>query len=95
MARDGRTLMSMCRNITALRGLEPPATAEEVEAAARQFVRKVAALSSVSPALEDDVQRASHDIALVVSRLLAELPPRRVPPTTVPPNRRRGASAAS
>ncbi len=70
MARDGPTLVSMCRNITALRGLEPPATAEEVEAAARQFVRKVAALSSVSPALDDNVQRASHDIALVVSRRL-------------------------
>jgi len=85
----------MCRNITALRGLEPPATEEEMEAAARQFVRKVAALSSVSPALEDHVQRASADIALVVRRLLAELPPRRVPPTTVPPNRRRHTDAPS
>ena len=31
----------MCRNITELRGLEPPATTEEIEAAARQYVRKV------------------------------------------------------
>ncbi|HET6915489.1 MAG TPA: DUF2277 domain-containing protein, partial [Acidimicrobiales bacterium] len=31
----------MCRNITILRGLEPPATHEEVEAAALQYVRKV------------------------------------------------------
>jgi len=31
----------MCRNITVLRGLEPPATADEVQAAARQYVRKV------------------------------------------------------
>ncbi|MDT7557030.1 MAG: hypothetical protein QOI68_3371, partial [Pseudonocardiales bacterium] len=31
----------MCRNITTLRGLEPSATAEEIEAAARQYVRKV------------------------------------------------------
>ena len=31
----------MCRNITILRGLQPPATAEEIEAAARQYVRKV------------------------------------------------------
>jgi len=31
----------MCRNITTLRGLEPDATPEEIEAAARQFVRKI------------------------------------------------------
>jgi hypothetical protein len=31
----------MCRNITELRGLEPPATREEIEAAAKQYVRKV------------------------------------------------------
>ena len=31
----------MCRNITELRGLQPPATDDEVEAAARQFIRKV------------------------------------------------------
>jgi hypothetical protein len=31
----------MCRNITTLRGLEPEATPEEIEAAARQFVRKI------------------------------------------------------
>ena len=31
----------MCRNITELRGLEPPATEEEIEAAAYQFVRKI------------------------------------------------------
>jgi hypothetical protein len=34
----------MCRNITELRGLDPPATDEEIEAAARQFVRKVSGL---------------------------------------------------
>ena len=36
-----RSYRSMCRNITELRGLEPPATAEEISAAARQYVRKV------------------------------------------------------
>ena len=35
----------MCRNITELRGLEPAATAEEIEAAARQYIRKVSAVS--------------------------------------------------
>jgi hypothetical protein len=36
----------MCRNITILRGLEPPATAQEAHDAARQFVRKIARLQS-------------------------------------------------
>ena len=37
----------MCRNITELRGLEPPAT-EEIEAASRQFVRKVTGIAKPS-----------------------------------------------
>lgn len=37
----------MCRNITELRGLEPSATGEEIEAAARQYVRKVRDRKSV------------------------------------------------
>jgi hypothetical protein len=35
----------MCRNITELRGLEPPATRQEIEAAAEQFIRKVTGMS--------------------------------------------------
>ncbi len=35
----------MCRNITELRGLEPAATAVEIEAAARQYVRKVSGIT--------------------------------------------------
>ena len=35
----------MCRNITTLRGLEPVATPEEIEAAARQYVRKVSGVA--------------------------------------------------
>ena len=38
----------MCRNITTLRGLEPAATGEEIEAAARQYVRKVSGVQSVT-----------------------------------------------
>jgi hypothetical protein len=49
MARSGNDL-GMCRNITTLRGLEPEATAEEIEAAARQYVRKVSGLQSTSGA---------------------------------------------
>jgi hypothetical protein len=78
----------MCRNITALRGLEPPATDEEIAAAALQYVRKVGALSSISPATRDAVDRAVAEIAATTTRLLAELPQRKVPPQKEPPLRR-------
>ena len=78
----------MCRNITALRGLEPPATDEEITAAALQYVRKVGALSSISPVTRDAVDRAVAEIAATTTRLLAELPQRKVPPAKEPPLRR-------
>jgi hypothetical protein len=78
----------MCRNITPLRGLEPPANREEVEAAALQYVRKVGSLSSVSAANQEAVDRAVERIAAATEDLLAELPERRVPPKTEPPLRR-------
>lgn len=78
----------MCRNITTLRGLEPAATPDEIEAAARQFVRKVSGVQSVSAATEGPVERAVDEIAAIVTRLLDELPERRRPPATVPPLRR-------
>jgi hypothetical protein len=78
----------MCRNITTLRGLEPAATPDEIEAAARQFVRKVSGVQSVSAATEGPVERAVDEIAAIVTRLLGELPERRRPPATVPPLRR-------
>jgi hypothetical protein len=78
----------MCRNITTLRGLEPGATAEEIEAAARQYVRKVGGLSSVSVRTNDAFERAVARVAEATSDLLAELPPRKNPPKTLPPLRR-------
>jgi hypothetical protein len=78
----------MCRNITTLRGLEPGATVEEIEAAARQYVRKVSGVQSTSAATEAVFERAVADIAQVTTHLLAELPPRKVPPKTEPPLRR-------
>lgn len=78
----------MCRNITTLRGLEPPATEEEVAAAARQYVRKVTGVTSGPTATGPAVERAVAEIAAVTAGLLAELPPRRQPPPTVPPLRR-------
>ena len=81
----------MCRNITPLRGLAPPASADEVTAAALQFVRKVGAFSTVPVGSEAVVARAVSDIARVVETLLAELPDRGVPPVVEPPLRRRRA----
>jgi hypothetical protein len=79
----------MCRNITPLRGLEPPATAEEVQSAARQYVRKVAAVSTAGQMANPAIEQAIERIAAATTELLAELPPRRNPPTVVPPMRRR------
>jgi hypothetical protein len=78
----------MCRNITTLRGLEPPVTAEEIEAAARQYVRKVSGVQKSSPANEALVELAVARIADATTALLASLPPRRQPPPTLPPLRR-------
>jgi hypothetical protein len=78
----------MCRNITELRGLDPPATDEEIEAAARQFVRKVSGLRQPPPAADDAFEAAVTEVAATVHRLLGTLPARRQPPTTIPPLRR-------
>jgi hypothetical protein len=78
----------MCRNITTLRGLQPDATPVEIEAAARQYVRKVSGVQSTSAATAEPFERAVQVIAEATTRLLAELPPRKQPPTTVPPLRR-------
>ena len=78
----------MCRYITTLRGLEPEATAEEIEAAARQYVRKVSGVQSTSAATEQAFERAVLQVAEATTELLATLPPRRQPPPTLPPLRR-------
>ena len=54
----------MCRNITELRGLEPPATAEEIEAAARQYIRKVSGIRHPNAALTERFEAA---VAILVS----------------------------
>lgn len=78
----------MCRNITELRGLEPPATAEEIRAAAVQYVRKVSGLTKPPDGASDAFAAAVADVAAATSRLLEALPARRQPPKTVPPLRR-------
>ncbi|MCV7358366.1 DUF2277 domain-containing protein [Mycolicibacterium fluoranthenivorans] len=78
----------MCRNITELRGLEPAATAEEIEAASRQFIRKVSGISRPTAANEAAFETAVAEVTEITTRLLRQLPPRRQPPKTVPPLRR-------
>jgi hypothetical protein len=84
----------MCRNITELRGLEPPATEEELEAAARQYVRKVSGIRKPSAANEARFEQAVAEVAATTAALLAEIPERRQPPKTLPPLRRLSSTAS-
>jgi hypothetical protein len=81
----------MCRNITTLRGLEPEATSEEIEAAARQYVRKVSGVQATSARTTDSFERAVRKVTEATRELLAELPPRQQPTPTLPPLRRLAA----
>ena len=71
---------AMCRNIRVLHNFEPPATPEEVEAAALQYVRKISGATKPSKANEAVFERAVAEVAEVSKRLLASLvtsaPPR-------------------
>ena len=78
----------MCRNITTLRGLEPSATTEEIEAAARQYVRKVSGVQSTSARTEEAFELAVTKVTAATTELLLTLPPRQQPPPTLPPLRR-------
>ena len=81
-------IASMCRNITTLRGLEPPATGEEIEAAARQYVRKISGITRPTAATSEAFEQAVAAVARVTAEVLRELPPRRQPPANLPPLRR-------
>ena len=72
----------MCRNIRPLNNFEPPATEDEVHAAALQFVRKVSGTTKPSQANREAFDRAVHEIAHVTRHLLDELV------TTAPPKNR-------
>ena len=78
----------MCRNIPTLRGLEPPATTEEIEAAARQYIRKVSGVTRPTPATEEVFEQAVAAVARATAEVLGDLPPRRQPPKADPPLRR-------
>ena len=72
------------------RGLEPVATPEEIEAAARQYVRKVSGVQKTSAETEKAFERAVAQVTKATTALIATLPPRKQPPPTAPaaPDRR-------
>ncbi len=63
----------MCRNIRTLYNFEPPASEEEVRAAALQYVRKISGFNMPSQANAEAFERAVDDVAEVSARLLGEL----------------------
>jgi hypothetical protein len=63
----------MCRNIRVLNNFEPPATEDEVYAAALQYVRKVSGSSKPSAANQAAFDRAVHEIAHATQHLLDAL----------------------
>lgn len=72
----------MCRNIRPLNNFEPPATPDEVHAAALQYVRKVAGTTKPSQANEEAFARAVEAVAAITADLLDHLV------TTAPPKDR-------
>jgi hypothetical protein len=72
----------MCRNIRPLNNFEPPATRDEVTAAALQYVRKVSGTTRPSQANREVFDRAVAEIAHLTQHLLDDLV------TTAPPKDR-------
>ena len=77
----------MCRNIRTLHNFEPPATSEEVEAAALQYVRKVAGTTKPSAANRAAFEAAVAEVAAVTQHLLEHLS------TSAPPKNREAEAA--
>jgi hypothetical protein len=63
----------MCRNIRTLHNFEPPATEEEIRAAALQYVRKISGYTKPSQANAEAFEQAVDAVAEVSSRLLGQL----------------------
>jgi hypothetical protein len=79
----------MCRNIRVLYNFDPPATEEEIHAAAEQYVRKVSGSTHPSRANEEAFERAVEAVAAATRRLLGELTT-----TAAPRDREREAARA-
>jgi hypothetical protein len=77
----------MCRNIKTLHNFEPPATEEEIRAAAEQYVRKVSGSTKPSKANEAAFAWAIDEVAATTGRLLESLV------TTAPPRDREAEAA--
>jgi hypothetical protein len=77
----------MCRNIRTLYNFDPPATDEEVRAAALQYVRKISGFNRPSHANEGAFARAVDDVAEISARLLRDLH------TNAPPKDREAEAA--
>ena len=63
----------MCTNIKTLYNFEPPATAEEIRAAALQFVRKISGFATPSAANQKSFNHAIDEVTQAISTLLASL----------------------
>jgi hypothetical protein len=77
----------MCRNIRTLHNFDPPATGEEVRAAAEQYVRKVSGTTRPSQANQAVFDLAVREVAAITQRLLDGL-------TTTAPAKDREVEAA-
>jgi hypothetical protein len=69
----------MCRNIKTLFNFEPPASEEEIRAAALQFVRKLSGFNKPSRANEEAFHRAVDEVAAAAATLLGSLETRASP----------------
>ena len=67
------TLTGMCRNIRTLYNFEPPATEDEIHAAALQYVRKISGFTEAAPGQPGGVRPAVHEVAHVSADLLDSL----------------------
>jgi hypothetical protein len=72
----------MCRNIRTLYNFDPPATDDEIHAAALQFVRKLSGFNKPSQANEAAFERAVADVTTIARTLIDSLE------TTAPPKDR-------
>ncbi len=77
----------MCRNIRVLYNFKPPATEDEIHAAALQFVRKISGFAKPSAVNEEAFNRAVAEVAMASSKLLSSL-------VTNAPSRNRDIEAA-
>jgi hypothetical protein len=63
----------MCRNIKTLANFEPPATNDEIQASALQFVRKLSGTTKPSRANEEAFNRAVEEVTAAANRLIFSL----------------------